>query len=67
MEHNEFQLQVIESLTRLETHMQDLMGNGKPGRVKELENSVESLNKWRWIIAGGVLAISALVHFIFRY
>lgn len=67
MNSDDFQTHVIDMLARLDTKMEDLAGNGKPGRVSKLEDAVESLNKWRWIIAGGVLGLSALVHFIFRY
>lgn len=67
MEHEEFQTKVVESLARLETHMTSLVGNGQKGRVTKLEEAVESLNRWRWIIAGGVIVISAFVHFVFRY
>lgn len=67
MTHDEFQIKVIDSLARLETKMTDLVGNGKPGRVRLLEMAVASLNKWRWIVVGSALTISALLHFVFKY
>lgn len=67
MDHDQFQDLVIEKLTRLETHMEDLMGNGQPGRMTKVEEKVESLSRWRWIIAGAVGAGSAIIHFIFKY
>lgn len=67
MDPGDFQTHVIDMLARLDTKMEDLAGNGKPGRVSKLEDAVDSLNRWRWIIAGGALAVSVLVHFIFRY
>lgn len=67
MEHEEFQLKVVESLARLETHMQDLVGNGKPGRVTNLEKEVQALARWRWIITGGIITVSVIIHFVFRY
>jgi hypothetical protein len=72
MSYNEdFQSKVIDSLARLETHMEDLVGNGKPGRVANLEEDVEDLKKTRWTLGGAVIgiagAISAIVHFVFKY
>lgn len=67
MEPQEFQLHVIESLARLETNMTTLVGNGQPGRVTKLEDRVDSLRRWRWLITGGIIAISALIHFVFKY
>lgn len=67
MNTEEFQSHVIDALARLDVKVTDLVGNGQPGRVSKLEDAVDSLNRWRWIIAGGVLTISALVHFVFKY
>ena len=67
MDHQEFQTKVVDSLARLETHMEDLVGNGKPGRVKELEDQVDGLSKWRWFLGGAIIAISAIIHFVFKY
>lgn len=67
MDHEEFQTKVVESLARLETNMENLVGNGQPGRVTKLEEEVKDLSKWRWIIGGVIIAISALIHFLFKY
>lgn len=71
MTQDEFQLHVVDTLARLDTKMTDLVGNGKPGRVKELEKQVESLKKARWTFGGVILGVagtvSALVHFLFKY
>lgn len=67
MEHEEFQLKVISALTRLETNMDSLVGNGQPGRVKELEDKVGFLQKIAWVGAGVLVAVSAIIHFVFRY
>lgn len=67
MDQEQFHADVIASLARLETNMKSLVGNGQPGRVTQLEEAVESLNRWKWIVAGVIITISALVHFIFKY
>ena len=67
MDTDKFQLHVVDSLARLETKMEDLSGNGKPGRVATLEKAVGTIKKYTYMTAGGVIAISALIHFIFRY
>jgi hypothetical protein len=67
MTQEEFQTHVIENLAELKVNMHNLVGNGQPGRVKVLEDKVESLGKWRWIVTGGIIAISAVIHFIFKY
>lgn len=67
MENKEFETRVTESLARLETHMENLVGNGQPGRVTKLEEKVDSLSKWRWIISGALIAGSAIIHFVFKY
>lgn len=44
-----FEQHVVDSLARLETSMESLVGNGHPGRVAELERKV------LYLIIGGVL------------
>lgn len=71
MDQNEFQDRVIEKLTRLETHMEGLIGNGQPGRITKLEDRIESLDdRWKWsagVITGVSGTISAIVHFMFKH
>jgi hypothetical protein len=67
MNTEDFQTHVVDALARLDTKVTDLVGNGQPGRVSRLEEKVDTINRWRWVIAGVVLSLSALVHFIFRY
>ena len=38
---NEFETTVLSDLAELKTHMRWLIGNGKPGRLQELEARVE--------------------------
>jgi hypothetical protein len=69
-----FKLEVTNTLSRLEAHMESLVGNGQPGRISKLEDGVselrESQSRWKGIVTGisvVIAAIGALVHFIFRY
>lgn len=67
MTQEEFQLHVVDSLARLDTKMTDLAGNGKPGRVALLEKAVKRLEQFKYLLLGGAIAVSALVHFVFKY
>lgn len=53
-----------ERLAKLETMMYGIVGNGQPGRIGKLEESVEKLLQWRWYLIGvaaGVSAVTACV------
>lgn len=69
MTNEEFQLHVVESLSELKTDMHNLVGNGQPGRVRIIEQNIQSLTNWRWLITGGILVLSTVlstaVHFLF--
>jgi hypothetical protein len=67
MDTEEFQLHVVKALARLDANMKTLIGNGQPGRIEKIEIDVKSLNRWRWIIGGVVVTLSALIHWYFRY
>lgn len=71
MDHDKFQDTVIEKLTRLETHMESLIGNGQPGRISKLEDDVKSLDRLKWraggVITGASVVISALIHFFGKH
>lgn len=41
----EFQREVLDKLVRLETKMDTLVGNGQPGRMKQVEDRVTLLEK----------------------
>ena len=53
-----------ERVASLETQMQDLTGNGQPGRVTKIETKVEELQKFMWRILGGMGALTALTAII---
>ena len=63
----EFQIHVVDALARLDTKMKTLVGNGQPGRIDRVEMAVSRLNRVAWIGGGIVIAVSAIVHFIFKY
>jgi hypothetical protein len=71
MTPDEFQLHVIESLAKLDTHMVHLVGNGQPGRIRLIEEDLEALKKARWTLGGMIVgittAVSAAIHFLFKY
>jgi hypothetical protein len=41
----EFQREVLDKLIRLETKMDALVGNGQPGRMKQMEDKVSVLER----------------------
>jgi hypothetical protein len=53
-----------ERLARLVTQMYGLMGNGQPGRISLLEESVDSLKQWRWWIIGAAAGSGAVISVI---
>lgn len=71
MTTDDFQSHVIDTLARLDTKIESLIGNGQPGRVGKLEASVEELKRARWTLGGAILGIStglsSLVHFLFKH
>jgi hypothetical protein len=66
----DFERQVLEDLTELKTHMHTLVGNGQPGRMRQLEMRVEKHEKFVQR-AGGVgaalAAVLTLVHLGINY
>ena len=67
---NEFEQKVLADLSELKAHMRWLVGNGKPGRLQELERRVEEHEKFVQR-AGGIGAavgvILTLIHFAIDY
>ncbi len=49
---NDFEEKVIKALTRLETQMYALVGNGQPGRLAHLEAKVRRHERLIWIAIG---------------
>jgi len=53
-----------ERVATLETQMEDLTGNGQPGRVTKIEGKVDQLQEFMWRILGAVGALTALTALI---
>ncbi len=53
----DFRLMVVQKLSRLETLLTDLAGNGRPGRIQRLEDRVRLHDRVLWMATGaGALA-----------
>ena len=67
---NEFEQRVLADLSEMKAHMRWLVGNGKPGRLQELERRVEEHEKFVQR-AGGIGAtvgvVLTLIHFAIDY
>ena len=61
---NEHITTATQRLTKLETQMYAVVGNGKPGRLGVVEESIEKLMQWRWWIVGAGAGISTVVSVI---
>lgn len=63
-----FQERVLQGLENIRTKMDILVGpDGTNGKVGDMEHRISSLEKARWVIAGAILAVGAVIHFIFKY
>lgn len=66
-DYNEHARDTGERLASLEQQMYTLVGNGQPGRIANIEtaaaklkDTVSELEKWRWKVAGALVAVAAL-------
>jgi hypothetical protein len=50
-----------ERVATLETKVLDLCGNGQPGRMKRAEDSISTLQRFRYGMMGAAAGISGLV------
>jgi len=64
----------IEILTRLDTNMKILVGNGNPGRIQKIEELAENasrrigkLERWIWMVTGGGAVIGFLAEKVMRW
>jgi len=70
-----FETETIERLTRLEENLrllrQELVGNGRPGRISQFETLVDQVRtaqtRERGLVAGISLTISALAALLARW
>lgn len=44
----------------LEAHDHDISGNGQAGRMKDAEDKIDDLGRWRWTITGAGMALASL-------
>lgn len=61
----EFQQQVVQRLTAIETHLEGLVGNGQPGRMDKLERKVSLHEKVLWTCWGGALVVGYVIRGLF--
>jgi len=53
--------ELIRKYALLEVKMKELYGNGKPGRVDELEAAVSNHNRYLWMAIGALTVLTPLV------
>ena len=61
-------------LGQIEVHLHDLIGNGKPGRIADLEKDVDTLKKkGEWFkgyaaaVGGAAIVLGAAAHYLVDY
>lgn len=67
---NEFETTVLSDLATLKAQMRALVGNGQPGRIRQLEDSVERHERWITRASGigaFVAVLIALLHVAIDY
>ena len=64
-------INTAERIAALETAMKSLVGNGQPGRITSIEDSVKDLQQWRWkmlgICTGASSVVSVIGYLIFHH
>jgi hypothetical protein len=58
----DFRLMIVSKLTRLETLLEDLAGNGQPGRIQRIEERLRAHDRWLWTSAGAGLVAGWLLN-----
>jgi len=57
--NNQLLMQLVSDVSAIKTGQEDLkrelLGNGQPGRIQNLEEDVKSLNRKHWMISGGLV------------
>lgn len=56
--------EVIERLTRIETLLETLTGNGQPGRIQLVEADVKELRETRWRWGGIMIGASTVLSLV---
>jgi hypothetical protein len=63
MREEDFRLMVVQKLSRVETLLIELAGNGRPGRIQRLEDRVRAHDRLLWMSAGA----GAVLGWLLRY
>lgn len=53
-------MEMGERVTALEIKMDDLTGNGQPGRMKLAEDNIKELEKFMWRVLGALGCLTVL-------
>ena len=65
---SDWQLETAERLSKTETQIHSLVGNGQPGEVQKIKDRVSSLENDRWrltgLVAGAVFVFGVCWEFI---
>lgn len=66
MTDKQLQLEILQRLTAMETHLKNLVGNGQPGIIEKIHSRLTTVERWVWRATGIavviVLAVGWLVH-----
>jgi len=54
-------LDIAGRLSKLETQMTTVLGNGRPGKLRQIEDDIETFKEWKWSLVGAAGAISVIV------
>jgi hypothetical protein len=57
---------IVERVAQLEVKSKDISGNGRPGRMKDAEDNIESLKRDRYWVVGWASGISGMIVLIFE-
>lgn len=58
---NEHAQDTVQRLSKVETHMDIVVGDTQPGRLTLAEKSIKELQQWRYRIAGISVGVSTVV------
>ena len=66
MTDKQLQMEILQRLTAIETHLENLVGNGQPGTIEKIQARLSTVEQWVWRATGIalviVLAVGWLVH-----
>lgn len=59
-----FRYWMVSAVTRLESNMKVIFGNGQPGRLQNVETRLGRVEKFMWSIVGALVLLSAGIGWI---